>query len=319
MKWQLFIALMVFLVLAACNKDEYVLMWTELDSPSNSRLADVTFTDELNGYAVGGTRWQHGELLQTADGGATWTLDTILNNNLNEILIQDGNIMIAGYQGFLLQYDANLMARNVIQMSEKVELHSIAYDSQNNFVAIGGGSFDIGVIYHFNSLNTQPDTSFIDFPHEIQDVCYLTPNEVVAVGYGAVFKSYDGGRTWEAKPIQGEFFLTVNFPSPSIGYAAGFTGTIIKTTDGGESWEKLRNGNRLTTKRHVFRDILFTSNDKGYLIGDEGVFWITEDGGDSWKTVDLPDTRLNAIFYNSDYDTGYIVGDEGRIFKFEDE
>ncbi len=316
MKWQFVIILLVILVFSACKKEEYTLIWSEADSPTDVRLTDVVFTDAMNGFACGGTRWRRGEFLQTNDGGTTWTSDSIYHNILNEVSIKDDNLMLAGYLGSLLQYEQNTMSWNLVQMPEEVELHSIAYYDQNNFIAVGGGSFDIGVIYHFNNLNSPPDTSFTGINHEIQDVCYLAADEAIAVGYGAVYKSYDSGKTWEAKPVQGEFFLTVNFPSPTIGYAAGFTGTIIKTTDGGETWKKLRNGNRLTTKREIFRDILFTTVDKGYLVGDDGVFWITDDGGKTWKTVDMPEVRLNAISIEDG--TGFIVGDEGRIFKFED-
>jgi len=315
MKQLLYIGFIMLLVLSSCKKEEYELIWTELDSPTTVRLNDVDVVDDNTILAVGGTRWERGEFVATYDGGTTWAADSIFNNILNDLSIKD-NLMIAGYLGALLQYDSNASSWYLVRMAEQVELNSIAYHSPSNFTAVGGGSFDIGVLYHFDGLNVFPDSSLVDINHEMQDACYLNADEVIAVGYGAVFKSYDSGRTWEPKPVQGEFFLTVNFPSPTIGYAAGFTGTIIKTTDGGETWKKIRNGNRLATKREVFRDILFTSTEKGYLVGDEGVFWITEDGGDSWRTVDMPEVRLNAISYNDGL--GYIVGDDGRIFKFED-
>jgi len=317
MKWQLLIGFVAILALSSCKKEVYELIWTELESPTDVRLNDVEILNTNDIMVVGGTRWQRGEFLSSFDGGANWTVDSIYNNILNELVINQNNIMAVGYWGAVLQYETSNMSWNLRKMTEEVELHSIAAQSLTNYTAVGGGSFDIGVMYHFDGLNREPDSSKTGFAHEMQDVCYLNATEVIAVGYGAVFKSYDSGRTWEAKPIQGEFFLTVHFPSPTVGYAAGFTGTIIKTTDGGESWKKLRNGNQLTNKREVFRDVLFTSIDKGYLVGDDGVFWITDDGGNSWKTVDgLPEIRLNAIAFAND--VGFIVGDDGRIFKFED-
>jgi len=315
MKWPL-IGLITIVVFSTCGKEEYPIIWEELNSLTDVRLTDVEILNDNTIYIVGGTRWERGEFLATNDGGATWTTDSIYNNVLNELSIKEGNLITAGYWGALLLYEPNTASWNLTQLPEQVELHSIAYHSQNNFTAVGGGSFDIGVLYHFNGLNSQPDTSLTGLEHEMQDVCYLTADEVVAVGYGAVYKSYNKGKTWEPKPVQGEFFLTVDFPTSQIGYAAGFTGTIIKTTDGGETWKKLRNGNQVVTKRQVFRDILFTSEDKGYLVGDDGVFWITDDGGKSWKTVEMPETRLNAISLQGE--TGYIVGDDGRIFKFQD-
>lgn len=316
MKWHVLLGFVMLMVLSACKKEEYNLVWTELNAPTDVRLNDIVFTDPLNGYACGGTRWIQGDLLRTTDGGASWTIDTLFDNNFNELFIDNDKILIVGYSGSMFQYDPVTTYWNHVRMPELVELHSIAYQDQNNFIVVGGGSFDIGVLYHFNSLNNQPDSSLTDIKHEIQDVCYINAIEAIAVGYGAVYKSYDSGKTWEPKPVQGEFFLTVDFPSPTIGYAAGFTGTIIKTTDGGETWKKLRNGNQIATKRQVFRDMQFVTEDKGYLVGDDGVFWITDDGGKSWKTVDMPEVRLNAVFV--DNGTGYIVADEGRIFKFED-
>jgi photosystem II stability/assembly factor-like uncharacterized protein len=39
-----------------------------------------------------------------------------------------------------------------------------------------------------------------------------------------------------------EFFSSIAFPSKSVGYVVGRTGTILKTEDAGASWKRLRNG-----------------------------------------------------------------------------
>ncbi len=310
--------LTITLLFSACKKETYPLVWSELTTPTTANLNDIQFTDENTGYVAGGIKWQHGELLTTADAGQTWTSDTLSNNLLNSFSILNNQYHhLTGFNGRFLSKDQTVSPYWVSKfLPSNTELHAITYYDQNNGIAVGGGSFQIGIIYRFSTIDGQVDVQKEDVNHEMRDVCFINANEAIAVGYGAVFKTYDAGRTWEPKPIVGEFFLTVHFPTPLIGYAAGLTGTIIKTTDGGETWEKLRNGNKVFTKRKTIRDLYFTDQDKGYLVGDGGLLWITENGGNDWKRVALPEIQLNSIHVVDGI--GHIAGENGRIFKFID-
>jgi len=147
--------------------------------------------------------------------------------------------------------------------------------------------------------------------------CIIHENTVHIVGYGYVAKSTDSGLTWQPNSIQGDFFYALYFYNQDVGYAVGRSGTIIKTTNGGEDWLKIRNGNSLFVSNEKFRDVWFKNEDEGYIVGDSGLFWYTNDGGDSWKVVEnTPDVTFNRIFYQNG--VGYIAGEEGKIYRFVD-
>ncbi len=311
----LFVGILVF---SACKKDRIEIPLTELPTPTTANLYDIVFTNLDTGYAVGGTRWEHGEWLQTTDGGANWQSDTLTNTALLDIQVLAGEqIVTSGYEGRYLYKNNNNAAWQYNEQAEAEPINAVHFYDENTGVAVGGKNFAFGIIYRWNNVNGARDTIHYPLNHELRDVEFTNESTVHTVGYGYVAKSTDAGLTWQAADIQGDFFYALDFPTEEVGYAVGVSGTIIKTTNGGGEWKKIRNGNSVFISNKKFRDVWFSDESKGYIIGDEGLFWYTNDGGDSWKVVeDTPDTDFNRIFY--DNGIGYIAADEGKIYQFLD-
>jgi photosystem II stability/assembly factor-like uncharacterized protein len=74
-----------------------------------------------------------------------------------------------------------------------------------------------------------------------------------------------------------EWLLAISFPSPTTGYIAGWSGTILKTTDGGQNWSRQTSGSY-----NVLHSIAFVSESTGYIAGEYGTILKTTDGGASW-------------------------------------
>ncbi len=88
-----------------------------------------------------------------------------------------------------------------------------------------------------------------------------------------IYKTTDAGDTWQAyvTPNNRDIYYSINFPTPSTGFAAGgndFTGntTVIKTTNAGQNWFEIINNNTMH-----FYDVCFTSATVGYLCGSIGI------------------------------------------------
>jgi photosystem II stability/assembly factor-like uncharacterized protein len=98
-------------------------------------------------------------------------------------------------------------------------------------------------------------------------------------------KTSDGGFTWRAvldSQYYGNFnraLSSICFPTPLVGYAAGYPSRIYKTIDGGEHWQLIQN----SSSNYYFNDIYFSSADTGIAVGDYGVLRTTN-GGLSWTT-----------------------------------
>ncbi|MDO8365216.1 MAG: YCF48-related protein [Saprospiraceae bacterium] len=137
------------------------------------------------------------------------------------------------------------------------------------------------------------------------------------MGFGWVMRSGNAGRSWIRLDITGDFFQSVHFPTASTGYICGSSGTVLKTTDGGQNWRNIRKGGSTGRRQKPFRALWFASADQGWIVGDKGIFWQTDDGGNSWNPVaDAPsDADFNHIFLLGN--RGWATAKAGRLFSFE--
>jgi len=96
---------------------------------------------------------------------------------------------------------------------------------------------------------------------------------------------------------------SVYFIDPNTGYAVGFNGTILKTTDGGENWISQNSG----TTNHLY-SVFFIDQSKGFAVGN--TLLKTINGGEEWIVDTIHGGR--SVFF-SDPNTGYIA--ESGILK----
>lgn len=106
---------------------------------------------------------------------------------------------------------------------------------------------------------------------------------------------------------------SVYFTDNVNGIAVGDTGTIIRTTDGGNLWNIIS-----PVTQNSLRSLYFSSNNIGYAVGSGGIVLKTANNGSNWeiKTQPFTDT-LRCVWFIND-NTGFSVGDNGSIFKTTD-
>ena len=127
--------------------------------------------------------------------------------------------------------------------------------------------------------------------------------------YSFIYKTVDGGTTWERLTFTPAYSLSaIHFITANTGFIAGSEGRILKTTDGGNSWTSLSSG----TSNWLFA-MAFPVSDTGYIVGDNGIILTTTDGGQTWteQTNPTPWILWDVCFTNSN--SGYAVGDSGTI------
>ena len=308
--------LMVFGV-ASCKKDSIIIPLQELNLPTSENIRDVIFTDPNSGFAVGGGKFESGEFHYTTDAGDTWISESLANSRLNAVFTFPNNEQsyLVGIAGLYLNRTNPQTDWSLRFLQPSLELHGIQFLDENTGIAVGGDGFKNGVIYRFNNSNGNTDTIFHPIDHEMRDVQYLDEQNVIAVGYGLVTKSMDGGASWTPNSIGGDFFYATDFPTPQVGYIIGHYGMILKSTDSGNSWKKLRKTHTLFGIRKIFRDVKFINQDTGFIVGNDGLIWRTDNGGDAWSEAEsTPDVNFNAIWIVDG--VAYIAADEGKIYKF---
>lgn len=108
--------------------------------------------------------------------------------------------------------------------------------------------------------------------------------------------------------------FSVDFIDAAQGWAAGYYGTILKTTDGGESWSHISLPNT-----DLIRRIQFLDTDRGWLVTHRGRIMSSKDGGATWTIRHTADSQVNLRnieFLNADI--GWAVGHEGTILHTND-
>lgn len=115
-------------------------------------------------------------------------------------------------------------------------------------------------------------------------------------------------------PISGlpvmEPLKTVKFIDLSTGWAAGESGTILKTTDGGINWSA-----QTSNVTNTIRSIFFIDANSGWACGDEGTIIATTNGGTTWSPQTSPyNTQYNSIRFATT-NTGWVVGSGNVLLK----
>lgn len=224
--------------------------------PVRSTLTAVDFADAQTGWAVG--HW--GVILATTDGGETWSLqrsDTAVDQPLFSVHFKDRDNGIA------------------------VGLWSLVLNT-----ADGGTTWDTfemppppgssrGDLNLFNLFVSKQGTLLI------------------AAERGFVYRSVDGGATWNALATgyTGSFWTGLSLPSGTL-LVAGLRGTIYRSTDDGQSWQEVVSGVKSSLTDFA------SSDSKVYAVGLDGVQLESSDDGISFAAEQredrLPLTALAA-------------------------
>lgn len=306
---------LIMVTLSACRKEKIEFIFTELHSGIDNDLNSIYFTDDTTGYACGGDRYYHGDILKTLDGGKTWMAQ---GENLDKTLYQinftaHDTGFISGFDGRIYRtYNAGA-SWDLYQLWFYSPMHDIMMADKNNGLCCGGDGYKTGFIYRTQDGGNV--WSMDSFDLEFRSVYMTDQSTGFASGYGSIFKTSDGGVSWQHTSASGDFFHSIYFVNGETGFAVGYEGTILKTTDAGNTWDKIRNGNNLLQSTLHFNRVTFRDESNGYIIGEKGCFLKTSDGGEHWNTIkNAPDVDWNGIFLMKE--GGYLCGAGGKMYRF---
>ncbi|MBX7240191.1 MAG: hypothetical protein K1X92_00485 [Bacteroidia bacterium] len=315
--WLLAIPLLL-IYLNACKSEAFD--WEEIyQEPEGKRLNKIYFLNDSVGYAVGGFRYTSDIMLKTKDGGETW--DSIPQPDLSKSIYDID--FVNDEKGFASCLDGKILATTnggenwqMLQMGRWFHLNAIDYFSDTLAITAGGDGYGYGIIHRMGQKGYWEPVD--TFPFAFRDIQILTPKIAYVCGYGVIMKTEDAGYSWKHTPAENDFFSAIHFITPETGYAVGRTGTILKTQNGGESWEILRNGNTLFKERLRLNDVYFTDTQTGYIVGDKGLFCKTTDGGQSWIKIDKYSTKNLTSLFMMKENQGFLTTSDGQILKFKE-
>jgi len=168
--------------------------WTQLWTGTDQGIEGISFPDMNTGYVCG---WS-GYFAKTTDGGVNWTVQTPGSDIYfyTEVVFKDAQ-------------------------------HGVAFAQTNS----GAGAW----VTSNGGTSWTPSTGLAGIPYDACYVSGST--YYLCTNGGAIQRSTDDGLTWTTVFSGGGMLLGIDFFNSNIGIAGSEDGWIFKTYDGGNSWQ----------------------------------------------------------------------------------
>ena len=141
----------------------------------------------------------------------------------------------------------------------------------------------------------------------LTDICFIDSLNGWAAGYnGLLMKTTDGGENWVSKWNSNDDWFNTIFFHDRLNGWLGASDTLYNTTDGGETW---------TPNFYPgATDIHFINMNEGWFCSFFNVYKTTN-GGNSWSSYYTGSIHEIHSIYFINNNIGWAVGDNGKIVK----
>ncbi len=249
--------------------DDHGQNWIQARVPTSEMLTRVFFIDAARGWAVG----HDGNVLSTGDGGVQWELQR---------------------EGLSAQIRINELhpvhaRESAVEPLFPPPLMSVWFSNASRGWA--AGAFGTLLQTTDGGRHWNDRAGRVDNPDELHFNAVAgdrAGNLYLASEWGTVFRSSNGGESWEARETgyDGSFFGVLVSPASNSVFAYGVQGTVYRSRDRGENWQALDTPGR---------DSLFgaTCSGEGTLlfVGDNGRAIASSDDGERFAVLATPDRR----------------------------
>ena len=274
----------------------------QLEVPGPGGLFGIDKTTSGYIYMAGFTTALGGVVVNSQDGGATFTTETVPSNEpLSAIDCSDDddtNMWAVGADGAIYHGDgAGTWTTRSVATTEDLEAVYVDYDGvafSYEGIAVGTNGY---ACYATDAVaGPWAAAATTENRNSLYGAWYENDSSrCIAVGDdGSIIKSVDEGVNWVFALGPANQLNDTGFADASNGWCVGTKGTIINTPDGGTNWNTQDSG--------VFDDLngVHFSEDAaiyyGWAVGDGNTLLYSNDGGTSW--TNYPDVAVN---YNDVY------------------
>jgi photosystem II stability/assembly factor-like uncharacterized protein len=295
--------------------------WQTIQAQGNGqRLWDVEFADANTAFLAG----DNGMISRSTNAGLTWksiqsgaagvTHDFDAIDARHAWSAQD-----AGEIAYTIDGGRQWIRASVQGFDVFGQVMAVAFADASNGWAGGNDAFfggSRGVLSHSvdGGKTWQEQLEISDFTFSgLETIDALTAFAVGGfdlTGGGFVFKTVNGGLTWQDVSPAPAAFRDVFFLDATTGWIVG--SSIYKTADGGSSWTK-----QFGDSNTEFVAISFFDSQSGWAVGFNNLVLHTTDGGGTWVAQDVgapPITAINGVTAVS-ATTAWIAGWNGFVAR----
>ena len=230
----------VFLMTAAGGWDD-----THVISRIDARIYDLVLDHFGTLWAACKSKGSgHGELHYSLDGGATWQAK-IIGNTMNNVMALSSIVfsspaaaIVSGSYGTAFRMQHVVDDWFISYYPDPAEFHyrqlngSAASGPMHVWIVSSGGTIfeseDLGATW----TETTPG------PNNLWDIDFCGPDRGIAVGEKLTYYTVDGGDTWNTVAVSSTL-NTVTMLDTLTAVAAGVSGHVLATRDGGATWSSV--------------------------------------------------------------------------------
>ena len=208
--------------------------WTSLSisSAGSTHLCNVYFYNSMQGYIVGAG----GLIIKTTDGGSTWAPLTIgTSQQINGVAFTSASTgYVSAFGGEIWKTTDGGTTWSPLTSGTTNALGQIRFTSAINGFICGDAGTIIKTTDAGATWTTIPSGTTSD---NLTGMDFLDPTHGFVMGgnsganIGSRIETTNSGATWTYTLPGTAFIERIAFFSPNLGYAAGFSGTILKYTN----------------------------------------------------------------------------------------
>ncbi len=297
------------------NKGE---SWVTQHYDDDESFRSVFFINENEGWVVGWSKIYH-----TTNNGDTWEQQErpLVYGDLADVFFANPDTgWIVGSNKIILRTTDGGENWNIISnlMLGPRSLRSVCFKDELNGCAVGGrySSDDGYTIATVDGGLTWTETT-PEGDNEFSDITFLDNGIGWICGmHGELFKTYDGGFTWEDSRFSYNYFKDIHFFDSVNGMLLD-PGNAYLTFNGGETWDSV-----VSMWPHTSLTSFSNSgSDNGFAVGYGGTLSTTADGGSTWQAIGGNDIgKVRQIGFLNTLD-GYAITRfylDNLLFKTED-
>lgn len=283
--------------------------WESMPSGQSTSWYAAHFEDFNTGWIVG----FDGKIAFTQNG-KNWVLQSSkTTKQLNAVIFVSDSIgFAAGNKETILKTVNRGTTWTLKQIDTTKSIARIFY-LDSTLIAVSGN----GAIYRSTNLGEDWITVNDSAISNVESVLFTDSSTGYLSKTGDIAKTEDGGKTWNFlfKPVLNDYLRAVCAVDSNTAFAAGDSGVIVSTKDGGNSWTLHETG--FTGN---FFGIHFPTPTHGWAVGNSATIFHTSDGGETWEEQGNPFSSVydfNAVkFINND--TGLVAGTKGALLRTTD-
>ncbi len=277
--------------------------WVFQSNPSGYVLQGISFTDTINGLAVG----RLGTLLRTTDGGSTWRnmVRAVTRQSLTGIhTIDPSFVWASGLRGTILRTTNSGQSWDSLATGTGSTLSDVYFLNPLLGWTVGNSGTILRTTDGGDSWSRQPTPivrQWRDIEFSYYPVGWIVGGD--ALSDGRLLKTTNGGNAWNEVQslVLPQGASQIQFTSESHGWIlagsaiTGSTQAVYRTTNDGNNWVPMLTSNSDT----VFSSMSFVSNLKGWVSTIEYVLYRTDDAGATWRRFPTPFFFESLCFVDS--------------------